>query len=69
MKGDPLADSYGLTNNMDLVKSFAEDPRRPEEMGAKAQSLMDDYGTFGYTYGGGDDSIYIRDLNKFTNQP
>ena len=50
---------------MDLVKSCAEDPRRPGEMGAKAQSLMDDYNTFGYTYGGDDDSIYIRDLNEW----
>jgi len=70
MKGDPLADSYGLTNNMDLIKSFAQDPNLPEDLLERAESLQEKRGTMGYTYPHGDDeSIYIRDLNKFTNQP
>ena len=64
MKDDPLYGAYDMPYNMDQLKSFAQDPRQT------IPSLLEDKGLMGYTYGNSpDESLYIRDINKFVNEP
>ena len=64
MKDDPLYGAYDMPYNMDQLKSFAQDPRQT------IPSLLEDKRLMGYTYGNSpDESLYIRDINKFVNEP
>ena len=76
MAKDPLWNTYDLANNMNLIKSFAQDPQLLDtDIHEKMDLLQEKAGAFGYTrpytsaLGHSADEVYIRDLNKFVNQP
>ena len=70
MAADPLYNAYDLTNNINLIKSFAEDPRVRGDVADKMDQLLNMQSSYGYTYPyGRNEDIYIRDLNKFVNKP